>query len=256
METPLINLTGQVVLITGGSRGIGAAAAKMFAHVGADVAIAYRENTEAANAVAQAVGQIGRRAILLKGEVADPDVATQHIARTLEEFGRLDILVNNAGIWTYLNTGEASVQTWDDLMAVNLRGMFNYTNAAVKIFKEQQQGNIINVSSTAGQRGEAFHSHYAASKGGMNAYTKSLSTELAHFNIRVNAVAPGWVDTDLNDEVFALSAEKETIRRGIPLGRIASPEDIAGPIVFLASALAQHITGEIINVNGGSVLCG
>jgi len=164
--------------------------------------------------------------------------------------------VNNAGIWTYLNTGEASVQTWDDLMAVNLRGMFNYTNAAVKIFKEQQQGNIINVSSTAGQRGEAFHSHYAASKGGMNAYTKSLSTELAHFNIRVNAVAPGWVDTDLNDEVFALSAEKETIRRGIPLGRIASPEDIAGPIVFLASALAQHITGEIINVNGGSVLCG
>jgi len=256
LETPLINLTGQVVLITGGSRGIGAAAAKMFAHVGADVAIAYRENTEAANAVAQAVGQIGRRAILLKGEVADPDVATQHIARTLEEFGRLDILVNNAGIWTYLNTGDASVQTWDDLMAVNLRGMFNYTNAAVKIFKEQQQGNIINVSSTAGQRGEAFHSHYAASKGGMNAYTKSLSTELAHFNIRVNAVAPGWVDTDLNDEVFALSAEKETIRRGIPLGRIASPEDIAGPIVFLASALAQHITGEIINVNGGSVLCG
>ena len=256
METPLINLTGQVVLITGGSRGIGAAAAKMFAHVGADVAIAYRENTEAANAVAQAVGQIGRRAILLKGEVSDPAVATQHIARTLEEFGRLDILVNNAGIWTYLNTGEASVQTWDDLMAVNLRGMFNYTNAAVKIFKEQQQGNIINVSSTAGQRGEAFHSHYAASKGGMNAYTKSLSTELAPFNIRVNAVAPGWVDTDLNDEVFALSAEKETIRRGIPLGRIASPEDIAGPIVFLASALAQHITGEIINVNGGSVLCG
>jgi len=256
LETPLINLTGQVVLITGGSRGIGAAAAKMFAHVGADVAIAYRENTEAANAVAQAVGQIGRRAILLKGEVADPDVATRHIEQTREEFGRLDILVNNAGIWTYLNTGDASVQTWDDLMAVNLRGMFNYTNAAVKIFKEQQQGNIINVSSTAGQRGEAFHSHYAASKGGMNAYTKSLSTELAHFNIRVNAVAPGWVDTDLNDEVFALSAEKETIRRGIPLGRIASPEDIAGPIVFLASALAQHITGEIINVNGGSVLCG
>lgn len=255
-QTPLINLTGQVVLITGGSRGIGAATAKLFAQVGADVAIAYLQNADAANAVAQAVRQYGRQAIILDGNVADPAVAARHVDQTLKRMGRLDILVNNAGIWTYLETGDATVQTWDELMAVNLRGMFNYTNAAVKIMKTQMSGNIINVSSTAGQRGEAFHSHYAASKGGMNAYTKSLSTELAPFNIRVNAVAPGWVDTDLNDDVFALSAEKEQIRKGIPLGRIASPEDIAGPILFLASELARHITGEIVNVNGGSVLCG
>lgn len=255
-KSPLIDLTGKVVLITGASRGIGAAAARLFAEAGADVGIAYLQNTAAANAVAHAVEKEGRRAIILKGEVADPGVGEQHVEMTLEQLGALDILVNNAGIWNYLYTGDARVQVWDELMAINLRGMFNYTNAAVKIMKKQMSGSIINVSSTAGQRGEAFHSHYAASKGGMNAYTKSLSTELALFNIRVNAVAPGWVDTDLNDDVFAKSEDKEQIRKDIPLGRIASPEDIAGPIVFLASDLARHITGEIMNVNGGAVLCG
>ena len=256
MLTQLINLTGQTVLITGGSRGIGAAAAKLFARAGADIAIAYHKNTAAAKSVAAVVTEIGRRAIILSGDVSDPDVASHHVALTLEQLGRLDILVNNAGIWNYSTTGETPVDVWDELMAVNLRGMFNYCNAAVPIMKQQGRGNIVNVSSTAGQRGEAFHSHYAASKGGMNAYTKSLSTELAPFNIRVNAVAPGWVDTELNNEVFADPADKETIRKGVPLGRIASAEDIAAPIVFLASEMARHITGEILNVNGGSVLCG
>ena len=256
MLTHLINLTGKVVLITGGSRGIGAAAAKLFAQAGADVAIAYHKNTQAAEAAAELVRQIGQRAVILGGDVADPGIAGQHVALTQEQLGRLDILVNNAGVWNFLETGRDSVEVWDELMAINLRGMFNYCNAVVPLMKSQGTGNIVNVSSTAGQRGEAHHSHYAASKGGMNAYTKSLSTELAPFNIRVNAVAPGWVDTELNDKVFADPADKEAIRKGIPLGRIASSENIAGPILFLASDLAHHITGEILNVNGGSVLCG
>ncbi|MCF7801898.1 MAG: glucose 1-dehydrogenase [Candidatus Marinimicrobia bacterium] len=256
MLTHLINLTGQIVLITGGSRGIGAAAAKIFAQAGADVAITCHKNTDAARKVAAEVADIGRRAIILTGDVADPDVAKQHVALTLEQLGRLDVLVNNAGIWNYSTTGDTPVAVWDELMAINLRGVFNYCNAAVPVMRRQKGGNIVNVSSTAGQRGEAFHSHYAASKGGMNAYTKSLSTELAPYNIRVNAVAPGWVDTGLNDEVFADPSNKEAIRNSIPLERIASAEDIAAPIVFLASEMARHITGEILNVNGGSVLCG
>lgn len=122
--------------------------------------------------------------------------------------------------------------------------------------KQQGGGRIINISSTAGQRGEAFHSHYAASKGGIISFTKSLAVELAPFNILVNSVAPGWVDTDMCEEVFGDPNYKEEVRKTIPLGRIAVPDDIAGPVIFLASHLARHITGEVLNVNGGSVLCG
>jgi 3-oxoacyl-[acyl-carrier protein] reductase len=141
-------------------------------------------------------------------------------------------------------------------MDVNVAGAFYATNAAVPSMKEKGRGCIINVSSTAGVRGEAFHSHYAASKGALNALVKSLAVELAPFNIRVNGVAPGWVDTDMCTEVFSVPGYKEKVRKTIPLNRIPPPEDIAGPILFLASDLARHITGEILNVNGGSVLCG
>ncbi len=255
-ETQFIKLPGQVVLITGGSRGIGAAAARLFAKAGADVAIAYHQARSAAEGVARDVRSLGRRAMILMGDAADPDLAPQQVAEIVAEWGRIDCLVNNAGIWTYSETGNTPVRVWDELLAVNLRGMFNYCNAVVPVMRSRKSGNIVNVSSTASQRGEAFHSHYAASKGGMNAYTKSLSTELAPDNIRVNAVAPGWVDTDLNERVFADAREKERIRQGIPLGRIARAEDIAGPILFLASDLARHITGAVLSVNGGAVLAG
>ena len=149
-----------------------------------------------------------------------------------------------------------SEKVWNETMAVNLNGMFFITNAVVPVMKKQMEGKIVNISSTAGQRGEAEHSHYAASKGGMISFTKAIATELGPFNINVNSVAPGWVDTDLNNEVFADKNYKEQERKKIPLQRIPTPEDIAGPVLFLVSDLSRHITGEILNVNGGSVLIG
>jgi 3-oxoacyl-[acyl-carrier protein] reductase len=149
-----------------------------------------------------------------------------------------------------------SEENWKETIDINLNSLFYFCNEVVPQMKKQKCGRIINVSSTAGQRGEAFHSHYAASKGAMISFTKSLASELAPFNILVNSVAPGWVDTDMCSGVFSDKEYKEKVRKGIPIGRIPTPDDIAGPILFLASDLARHITGEILNVNGGSVLCG
>jgi len=252
----MIALTDQVVIITGGSRGIGAAAAVLFAKAGADVVITYTKNAKAAAAVVTSVKKLGRDAISIKADVGKASSAKSVVARTMKHFGRIDILVNNAGIWTYGAIGSMKESVWKETMQVNLDGMFFLTNAVVPIMKKQRNGKIINISSTAGQRGEAEHSHYAASKGGMISFTKAIATELGPYNINVNSVAPGWVDTDLNDSVFSDAAYKEQERKKIPIQRIPTPEDIAGPIVFLASDLARHITGEIMNVNGGSVLVG
>jgi 3-oxoacyl-[acyl-carrier protein] reductase len=152
--------------------------------------------------------------------------------------------------------GAMAKSVWDETMRINLDGVFLATNAVVPLMKARNRGAIIHVSSTAAVRGEAFHSHYAASKGALHALTKSLAVELAPFGIRVNAVAPGWVDTDMCVEVFRIPGYRRQVEETIPLRRVPPPEDIAGPILFLASDLARHITGEILNVNGGSVLCG
>jgi 3-oxoacyl-[acyl-carrier protein] reductase len=252
----MISLWNQVVVITGGSRGIGAAAAVLFAKAGADVVITYSKNVKAANSVIKNVNNEWREGIAIKADVSSSADAKKVIQQTLKKFGRIDILVNNAGIWTYGKIGAMSEKVWKETMQVNLDGMFYMTNAAVPYMKKQRSGKIINISSTAGQRGEADHSHYAASKGGMISFTKAIATELGPFNINVNSVAPGWVDTDLNNSVFSDKKYKEQERRKIPIQRIPTPDDIAGPILFLASDLARHITGEILNVNGGSVLVG
>jgi 3-oxoacyl-[acyl-carrier protein] reductase len=152
--------------------------------------------------------------------------------------------------------GTMDTEVWKETMEVNLDSVFYFTNAVVPHMKNQKQGWIINVASTAAVRGEALHSHYAASKGALLSLTKSLAVELAPCNIRVNCVAPGWVDTDMCAESFSDPAFRESVRQSIPLKRIPSPEDIAGPILFLASDLSRHITGAVININGGSVLCG
>ncbi len=251
----MIDLTDKVALITGAARGIGAACAVLFAKAGAHVGLVDRSHDDEASAVQAEVERLGRRAVLLKGDVSEFPTAKAHVQQLVDTLGRLDVLVNNAGIWTYLETGTGNEAEWDRVMAVNLKSVFNYTDAVVPIMKKAGGGSIIHLSSTAGQRGEAFHSHYAAAKGGIIAYTKSLAVELAP-DIRVNAVAPGWVDTHLNDEVFGEKSFREQARKGIPLGRIPPAEDLAGPILFLASDLARHITGEILNVNGGAVLCG
>jgi len=252
----MISLWNQVVIITGGSRGIGAAAAEMFAKAGADVVITYTKNEKAANHVIENVKKQWRDGLAIKADVSKPESAKKVVNITLKKFGRIDVLVNNAAIWTHGKIGSMSEAVWKETMKVNLDGMFYMTNDVVPFMKKQHSGKIINISSTAGQRGEAEHSHYAASKGAMISFTKSLATELGPFNINVNSVAPGWVDTELNHVVFSDKKYKEQERKKIPIQRIPTPEDIAGPIVFLASDLARHITGEIMNVNGGSVLVG
>lgn len=252
----MIRLEGKKALITGGSRGIGRATALLLAEAGADVAIHYQKNARAAGEVKRLIEEKGREALLCQAEISNRFEVEKMVRVIGEHWGRLDILVNNAGIWTYGEMGNMPEEVWRETMAVNLDGVFYVTNAVVPWMKKNKQGWIVNVASTAAVRGEAFHSHYAASKGAMLALTKSLAVELAPHNIRVNCVAPGWVDTDMCTEVFADPEFREKVRQSIPLKRIPPPEDIAGPILFLVSDLALHITGEILNVNGGSVLCG
>lgn len=252
----MIDLKGKVALITGGSRGIGAAAAIKFAEAGADVVVNYSHaKADAERVVDQAISR-GARAIAVRADVSKFNEVGELFNRTLKEFGRLDILVANAGIWKGAPIDEMTEEEWDETIDVNLKGVYACCHFAARIMKKQRSGRIITVSSTAGQRGEADHSHYAASKGGAISLTKALSTELGPFNITVNSVAPGWVDTDMSADPLRIPDELEKIVALIPLRRVASAEDVAGPILFLASDLANHITGEILNVNGGSVLCG
>ena len=252
----MTNLKGKVVLITGASRGIGAAAAIRFAEAGAGVVVNYFRHEADATAVVERVRSLGSRAVAIQADVARFDDVRELFRRTTGAFGRIDVVVANAGIWTGGAIDELSESAWQETIDVNLKGVFACCHFAGRYMKQQRSGSIITVSSTAGQRGEANHSHYAASKGGIISLTKSLASELGPFGINVNCVAPGWVDTDMSAEPFRRSREIERIVADIPLRRVASADDIAGPILFLASDLARHITGEVLNVNGGSVLCG
>ena len=251
-----MNLNGKVALITGASRGIGAATAMRFAECGAHLALNYfRREAEAAHVAARA-RSCGIRAIAIQGDVSLFDDVRALFERTLDEFGRVDIVVANAGIWTADAVDELDENKWRQTIDVNLKGVYTCCHFAAKLMKPQGSGCIVTVSSTAGQRGEAFHSHYAASKGGIISLTKSLASELGPHGINVNCVAPGWVDTEMSAEPLRKRHELDKIVQGIPLRRVATADDVAGPILFLASDLARHITGEVINVNGGSVLCG
>ncbi len=252
----MIDLNGRKALITGGSRGIGRAAVVLLARVGCDVAFNYLRQAEAAGEVKTIVEGLGRQCLAVQAELSREDEARRLVDSAARLWGRVDILVNNAGIWTYGEMGRMDAAVWKETMRLNLDGVFFVTNAVVPLMKAQRWGRIINVSSTAAVRGEAFHSHYAASKGALHSLTKSLAAELGPFNINVNCVAPGWVDTDMCAEAFSDPEYRKAIEDSIPLKRIPPPEDIAGPIVFLASDLARHITGAIINVNGGGVLSG
>lgn len=252
----MINLKGKVALITGASRGIGAATAIRFAELGAHLALNFFKHEAEASAVAAQARSYGVRAIAIQADVSRFEDVRALFERTIDEFGRVDIVVANAGIWTGDAVDELDESKWQETIDVNLKGVYACCHFAAKLMKSQRCGSIIAVSSTAGQRGEAFHSHYAASKGGIISLTKSLATELGPHGITVNCVAPGWVDTDMSADPLRKRRELERIVESIPLRRVATADDVAGPILFLASELARHITGEVVNVNGGSVLCG
>ena len=251
----ILDLTPQTALVTGGSRGIGRAVAERLASAGARVAVNYTRREESANALVREIRAAGGEAMAVAGDVSRPEEARQLVRDVLSAWQRLDILVNNAGVWEEDAAGGGNLETWDRTLAVNVRGAFLVTDAAIP-YLEKEGGAIVFVSSTAGQRGEAFHSAYAASKGALIAYTKSLATELGPRGIRVNCVAPGWVETEMTREALADPAGRRVIESSIPLGRVASPDDIAGPVLFLVSDLARHVQGEILNINGGSVLAG
>jgi 3-oxoacyl-[acyl-carrier protein] reductase len=194
--------------------------------------------------------------LAVRSDVRDVSEAERLINATVERFGRLDILVCNAGIWEGAAVEEVSEELWNRVIDVNLKGTWTTCRAAVPILKRQGWGRIVIISSTAGQRGEAYVSNYAASKGGQIAFTKSLAVELARHGVTVNAVAPGWVETEMTTEAFTDESFRRSVEATIPLGRIAMPDDVALPVLFLCSEWARHITGEVLNVNGGSVLCG
>jgi len=251
----MITVKDKVALITGASRGIGRATAILFAKAGANVVVNYASNELAASEVVASCEKHGVKAIAIKANVADRAEVEAMVQQAISEFGKIDILVNNAGIWKEAAIEEMTEEQLEETLSINLKGVFHVTGAVVKQMKKQKSGNIIHVSSTAGQRGEAFHSHYAASKGAIISLTKSLAPELAPYNILCNCVAPGWVDTDMSHESLE-SEDKDKILSLIPLGRAGTAEELAGPILFLASDLATFITGEILNVNGGAVLVG
>ena len=251
----MIRLAGKRALVTGGARGIGAATATLLAECGADVAVGYLHRKADAEGVAEHCRSIGVRAFAHAADIGTAAGASALVARTVKEFGGLDLFIGNAGIWPVeeVAAGAMDDARWARTMRENVDGMFFSTRAAVGVLGDG--GRIVLVSSTAGQRGESMHADYAASKGAMISFVKALAIELAPMGITVNSVAPGWVDTEMCEIPFA-NGGRERIAATIPVGRIATPKDIAAPIVFLCSPVARHITGEILNVNGSSVLCG
>lgn len=251
----MIDLRGKRAIVTGGSRGIGAAASRLLAQAGADVAIGYRSRDAEATTLVAELHLLGVRSFAQSGDLSTSEANDSLVQRAVDIFGGVDIFVGNSGVWPSLpvDVEKLDITRWRETLAVNIDGMFYGARAVVPILPAG--GRIIFVSSTAGQRGEAGHADYAASKGAMISFVKSLAVELGPRDITVNSVAPGWVDTEAVSVPFA-GEGRARIEAAIPLRRVASPADIAGPILFLASNLARHVTGEILNVNGGSVLCG
>jgi 3-oxoacyl-[acyl-carrier protein] reductase len=256
-----LSLSNKVALITGGSRGIGAATVRLFAAADARVVFSYQKARAQAEALVKECGEAKCHAI--SSNLNDPESAGALVAEAVKHFGRIDILVANHGVWPAgdVPIEKMSDKQWRNTMSINLDAVFGLVKHTVAQMKAQPRngstaGHIVLISSTSGQRGEAFHCDYSATKGALISMVKGLSTELASAGIYVNSVAPGWVDTDMSKPAIDDPRSGEEIRRTIPLGRVGKPEEIAGPILFLCTDYAGFITGEIFNVNGGAVLTG
>lgn len=260
----VLSLAGKVALITGGSRGIGAATVRLFSQAGAKVLFNYRSARQQAEQLAQECGG-PERCVAVHRELDTPAHGRTLVENAVRAFGRLDCLVVNHGIWPSQDAPIESMtdEQWHQTMHVNLDSVFGTVQAAVAQMKrqggsaqEKTVGHIVLISSTAGQRGEAMHADYAASKGAIISLTKSLSSELVREGIQVNCVAPGWVDTDMSAATLRDPVKRERVFSVIPAGRAATAEEIAGPVLFLCTPFAGFISGEIFNVNGGAVLVG
>ena len=251
----MIDLRGMNAVVTGGSRGIGRATALLLGRAGASVGIGYRSRSEEAEATVSDLEAVGVAAWSVQGDLSEPAVVEALFSRADDEFEGLDIFVGSHGMWPPLDTRIADMtdEQWHETMGANLHSVFYTCRAAAQRLRDH--GRLVLVGSTAGQRGEAYHADYASTKGAMIALVKGLCVELAPRGITVNCVAPGWVDTEMSATAYA-GEGRERIARAIPLGRVASADDVAGPILFLCTPLARHITGEVVNVNGGSVLAG
>jgi len=245
-------LDGKVAIVTGASRGIGRSVAIELAKAGAKVVINYAGNTAAAESVKETIEAEGGQAIVCQADVADANSVDDMVKQTVESFGRIDILINNAGITRDGLLMRMKESDWDAVMNTNLKGVFNCTKAVSRIMMKQKSGNIVNMTSVVGLMGNAGQSNYSAAKAGVIGFTKSMAKELAPRGITVNAIAPGFITTDmtavLSDQVKNDLADK------IPLGRLGEPEDISKAVIFLVSGSANYITGQTINIDGGMVM--
>jgi 3-oxoacyl-[acyl-carrier protein] reductase len=264
-----LSLAGKVALITGGSRGIGAATVRLFAEAGANVAFSYRKAQSQAEALVKECGAAACAGTChaIASSLDSPESARALVAAAVERFGRLDILIANHGVWPAEDAPieKMSDAQWRSTVAINLDAVFGLLKHSVAQMKAQTKsqlraapaaGHIVLISSTAGQRGEAFHCDYAATKGALISMVKGLSTELAPAGIYVNCVAPGWVDTDMSRPSLDDPKTSQRVLATIPLGRVGTPHEIAAPVLFLCTEHAGFITGEVFNVNGGAVLVG
>ena len=247
-------LEGKNALVTGGSQGIGAAAALELAREGANVCLTYRKHAEEAEAYADEIRRMGRNALPVKCDIASFAEAQQTVQAAVEAFGTLDILVNNAGMnWDGVSW-KMTEEQWDRVLEVNLKGYFNFTRHAAPIFKDKKYGKIINITSINGLRGKFGQSNYSASKAGIIGFTKAVAKELGAFNVNVNAVAPGLIETamlkqsEARDKIIDLAMGESVLKR------VGQPEDLACVVAFLASDKARHITGEVIKVDGGQYI--